>query len=458
MAEAKDVQEQQDKFLLKIGHQLGKDLNLLGIHLGFTNAEIDNIKQSNPHDAKQWGYDLLQQWTRRQPNQMQLLAEALRDVDRIDLAEEVEKYEASHTTPKASPVKIGQGKGRKSGENDMTCQIRVVTMDVSCDIHAQKMSEKHEDYDFQKRFKKQFQAIESLKPDVVNLQEIRYKKNLDLIKSLKEDNYVVHHFKNNDSDMSFNNCICVRKKGNWKEITSKHYWTTIIDGKPALSEDKNARVPAIEEQDIKGDPHGRCVGVVLLQHKELPDCKIIIATTHVVPFGKTKAIQQKASLSLADMACDIAGEDCNVIIAGDFNIFNDDRESGTFREIEEFSEEHKIREIPLKRLHIPGQDGRPYEIVTDINQIGTFTPWTSDPYSTEVFQQPLGFSKLDAIFASNSLECKDGVDVRPVLMYKGLNNLADMSDDEKDYDKYRYMFKDRLASDHFLLSATFLVK
>ncbi|CAH1776573.1 unnamed protein product [Owenia fusiformis] len=342
--------------------------------------------------------------------------------------------------------------------------IKVASMDVSCDTHAWKVKEKHgEEYGFEQRFGVQFDEIEKQEADVVNLQEIRFPENLEIIKERKGEKYNVHHFYNNKDGMSFHSLICVRKDIHceWKDISSKHYWTTIDKNtrKPMLSSDPNARVEKNESENIKGDPHGRCVGVVVLEHKKTSK-KLLIASVHVVPFGQTKAAQQMASLSLANMACDITGEDCPVILAGDFNIFNDEREDGTFQLINKYAKSLSLREIPLKKMTIPDMDD-----VIDPEQIGTFNPWSTDTNAEMVYKQPLGYSKLDAIFASTSLECKDGVTVYPVLMRKGkgasmdLNDPSKMSDeDKKTHTKLRYMFKDKLASDHFLLTAKFTFK
>ncbi|CAH1776792.1 unnamed protein product [Owenia fusiformis] len=90
----------QDKFLLKIGNRIGDKYSALGIQLGLNNADIFYIKGNNPHNSAQWGYDILSTWAQRQPNQMPLLAEALRnqEVGRVDLAEMVEAYIAGAKT------------------------------------------------------------------------------------------------------------------------------------------------------------------------------------------------------------------------------------------------------------------------------------------------------------------------------------------------------------------------
>ncbi|CAH1785758.1 unnamed protein product [Owenia fusiformis] len=354
---------------------------------------------------------------------------------------------------------MSEQKQKSNKVSTSTDRIKAATLNVSCDNHANRMVENHgEQYNFKKRFDKQYDKLDSLGLDVIALQEIRLKENLDYMKDKMKDKYTVHYFKNNSSTMSFNNCLCIRKDSQWTKIDTKQYWTTLKDDIPALSKDPEARVPQIYEKEIKGDPHGRCMGVTVLQHKT-SQRKILVASVQVVPFGETKAVQQKASLSLSGMARDITGEDCPVIIAGDFNIFNEDREGDTFEKIKEYANLNSLIEIPPKRLHIPSNGNKDDKIITDETKIGTFNPWSSDSYADVVYKQPLGYSKLDTIFASMSLECKEGVDVMPVSMDEGLNDPSNMSDEErKSHDELRYIFKDKLASDHFLLSATFTLK
>ncbi|CAH1776570.1 unnamed protein product [Owenia fusiformis] len=349
--------------------------------------------------------------------------------------------------------------------------IKLCTLDVSCDTTANKAHKKYgEEYDFKIRFPKQIEAFDSLQPDVVNLQEVRYKDNLEcVISEMKKKGYIVHSFYNNTQPMSFNNFICVRRDGNWEETLVKHYWTAMREnGDSYLSDDESARVPPSENQ--RGDPHGRCVGVSVLKNKLIPTLKVIVASIHVVPFDdSTKRVQQEACLSLAKMTQTISGDDTiPVIIAGDFNIFNEDRENKTkFDRFKTFASDLNLREIDLQKMiikekiitdqaHIGTCVEQPTIMEEDPKKIGTFTPWSFDSFSDIVYKQPLGYSKLDAIFASKSLECKDGVTVRPILM-KPLNDLSKMSSEEKEMgmDELRFRLKDVLASDHFLLTAEF---
>ncbi|CAH1776568.1 unnamed protein product [Owenia fusiformis] len=315
---------------------------------------------------------------------------------------------------------------------------------------------------FIQRFIMQVGMILCLLPDVITLQEIRGKENKKIVREkLKEKGYESRFFHNNDSDNTFYNCIGIRssnfgKDCSWKEVGSKHYWTTIDDaGVPCLSENKDARIPAIPEKGVEGDEWGRCVGVTVLQHKTSLK-KVIVASIHVVPFGETKVLQQKACLSLANMTRGITGEakDCPVIIAGDFNFFDEERKSKSFKDWEDYVLALNLRETPLKRMEISGINEK--GVIEDESLIGTYTPWSTDKYAHVIYKQPLGYSKLNAIFASNELQCKDGVTVQPILM-KHLNELSKMTPEEKKtgMDELRFRLKDILASDHFLMSAEF---
>ncbi|CAH1776791.1 unnamed protein product [Owenia fusiformis] len=102
----------QDKFLLKIGNRIGDKYSALGIQLGLNNADIFYIKGNNPHNSAQWGYDILSTWAQRQPNQMPLLAEALRnqEVGRVDLAEMVDQIHNLKNQNKQLEVDVAKGK------------------------------------------------------------------------------------------------------------------------------------------------------------------------------------------------------------------------------------------------------------------------------------------------------------------------------------------------------------
>ncbi|CAH1778625.1 unnamed protein product [Owenia fusiformis] len=82
-----------DVLLNIIGEKIGEDFQTLAINLGLRD-EIDNIKASDPHVARNWGFQLLKLWQQRTEvlHQKEALAKTLRDIKRVDLAREVEAY------------------------------------------------------------------------------------------------------------------------------------------------------------------------------------------------------------------------------------------------------------------------------------------------------------------------------------------------------------------------------
>ncbi|CAH1801133.1 unnamed protein product [Owenia fusiformis] len=81
------------KLFQKIGPEMGAEFEKIGTNLGFTNAELDNIRDSSRH-AKNWGFKLLTEWKQKltkEQNPVALLKEALTEANRGDLATIVEQ-------------------------------------------------------------------------------------------------------------------------------------------------------------------------------------------------------------------------------------------------------------------------------------------------------------------------------------------------------------------------------
>ncbi|CAH1803411.1 unnamed protein product, partial [Owenia fusiformis] len=116
-----------DIFLLRIAQQVRPhDYLILGIILRLEYSEIEAIKSSNPHNSKVWVFLVLREWIQRQNenvNQKTVLAEALRDLGRMDLARKVKvdiKPATGQylTTERSDVVQIGE-------DSNLTVQIIV---------------------------------------------------------------------------------------------------------------------------------------------------------------------------------------------------------------------------------------------------------------------------------------------------------------------------------------------
>ncbi|CAH1786365.1 unnamed protein product, partial [Owenia fusiformis] len=64
------IDQQRNIFLYKIGSQLANKDYAVGLLLGLSDADIVNIKRSEPLNAAHWGYQILLQWWQRHPNRM----------------------------------------------------------------------------------------------------------------------------------------------------------------------------------------------------------------------------------------------------------------------------------------------------------------------------------------------------------------------------------------------------
>ncbi|CAH1800566.1 unnamed protein product [Owenia fusiformis] len=84
------------KFFSKIGQCMGHDVDKISVLL---DINIDNIKQSHPHNAERWGYEVLVRWSKKQPEygkdsqaMMNRLEVKLKEAERNDLANKVVRF------------------------------------------------------------------------------------------------------------------------------------------------------------------------------------------------------------------------------------------------------------------------------------------------------------------------------------------------------------------------------
>ncbi|CAH1782664.1 unnamed protein product, partial [Owenia fusiformis] len=114
-----------DKFLLSIGKQIGNDVHTLGIQLGLSDSDIENIKSSEQHVAGNWGYQVLKIWRQRRGkhgDNANLLADALRDIGRVDLEQQVKEYKdpssgrSTHVDEQITEKGARQNNGNSGGK------------------------------------------------------------------------------------------------------------------------------------------------------------------------------------------------------------------------------------------------------------------------------------------------------------------------------------------------------
>ncbi|CAH1801882.1 unnamed protein product [Owenia fusiformis] len=83
-----------DKFLNSIAGGIGMMYNDLGTELDVTHREIENIRMGHPY-PKQWAFQILVLWRERQSknaNMIVILARALKNIQLVQLAEDVESH------------------------------------------------------------------------------------------------------------------------------------------------------------------------------------------------------------------------------------------------------------------------------------------------------------------------------------------------------------------------------
>ncbi|XP_022083287.1 uncharacterized protein LOC110975265 [Acanthaster planci] len=96
----------QNDLLLWIAKELGQDWRRLAIHLGLSQANVDDI-DGQPHKSqKDKSFQMLTSWTRKlrnDKNGYEILITMLESCDRNDIAEMVENYDRNHNPPSPNP-------------------------------------------------------------------------------------------------------------------------------------------------------------------------------------------------------------------------------------------------------------------------------------------------------------------------------------------------------------------
>jgi len=129
------------------------------------------------------------------------------------------------------------------------------------------------------------------------------------VKDLLEDTgYVMESFSNNSDAMSFSNILAIRKDSEvnnyelssnfltdiilafvsligqvgliqlqWEKLESRKKWVALHENSEAYMKDSFDK--------IKGDPHGRCAGIVYLRHKTT-HCQVSDSVAHIISVAK----------------------------------------------------------------------------------------------------------------------------------------------------------------------------
>ena len=312
-----------------------------------------------------------------------------------------------------------------SDYSDVATMILVFSMNVSCDKHSKKQTEDFgEIYLFTNRFKKIFETIKKILPDVIGLNEIRHQSNVDFVVELLSEKYEVHAYANNEGDLSFRNVLAVKKDSFWQPVQWDMFWLAEIDNKLTVSS---------TETKIEGDPFGRGVILVKVQHKTSKNF-VFVAVSHVLPFGEIKSKQRASLFSLTDVS-----KGTPLVIVGDVNRFNEEEDHFTDQK-----REYDMHEPDLSKLLIY-KNGEITKTITEEKDIGTFNPWPTDvSVYDRLRKEPLKNSRLD-------LQLFNGKHFKNHYLHAVATCLLDLNEDQpphKDLDKTRYMLDRRLASDH----------
>ncbi|CAH1793206.1 unnamed protein product, partial [Owenia fusiformis] len=85
-----DSDELDERYLYLIARKIEPDKYFdMGMLLGLEYSEVESIKTSNPHSSSQWVFLVLNKWRQRQEmdaDKIQILADALQEIGKVDLA------------------------------------------------------------------------------------------------------------------------------------------------------------------------------------------------------------------------------------------------------------------------------------------------------------------------------------------------------------------------------------
>ena len=163
--------------------------------------------------------------------------------------------------------------------------------------------------------------------------------------------------------------------------------------------------------------------------------------SHVVPFGEVKKHQQNALMS-ANL--DNLRNKLPTIIAGDMNRFPE--EAHHFRQQ---LNDYQLVEAEPTRMVIPE-----FKVITNSEDIGTFTPWPIDKIYPEKIGKPMKESQLDVqLYTKNKKFIKLESSETRAVMFKEPNE----DPAPKDIDKTRHILNQKMASDHLALLCTYTV-
>uniref|UniRef100_H2YQH0 Endonuclease/exonuclease/phosphatase domain-containing protein n=1 Tax=Ciona savignyi TaxID=51511 RepID=H2YQH0_CIOSA len=324
-------------------------------------------------------------------------------------------------------------------KKESDCTISVVSQNVSCDTHSQKLeSALGKEFSFRNRITKTIENIVRLKPDVIALNEIRLSNNVEYTeKKMIENGYTAFNFANNPHDLAFRNIIAIsNKQKEWKLISKEHKWLNVNErNQPCLS---------TELKLIEGDSHGRCVGLLYLQHTSKK--KVCVAVTHVVPFGKVKYLQQQAMMSV-NLENLQQAPPIPTIIAGDLNRFWD--ESDVF---DQHLEKYKLQELNPTELVIKYGTTEMKYLKGDV---GTFTPWPVDSVlynDTSYMKNPMEKSRLDVQLCTTSTSSMDLISIiRAEVHASMLLSPNTNAEPNPNIDKVRQILDKTMSSDHLAI-------
>nr|CAB3260736.1 uncharacterized protein LOC100175991 [Phallusia mammillata] len=313
--------------------------------------------------------------------------------------------------------------------------IVVYSQNVSCDIHSEKLKDMPgmgEEYSFSNRIKQVVKSIVHNRPDVVALNEVRYKEFVnELIALLEEQGYMAQSFANNDGHMSFNNILAISETSEWEVMHWKHKWVAVDQLEQPYLEDKHCV--------IEGDPHGRGAGIAYLKHKTT-NLQVCVLVSHVIPFGKVKTQQQNALLSLSQKNMQ-SQPPIPTMIVGDLNRFYDEKEQFS----EQLLEYHMLEAVPQQFI-IPTETE---EIRLKGEDIGTFSPWPTDmKMYDKLLKEPISKSPLDVHVYTNDPSL---IRNESVITYASMLKSPNRDPPPDGRNPVRHMLDRRMASDHIAI-------
>ena len=184
--------------------------------------------------------------------------------------------------------------------------------------------------------------------------------------------------------------------------------------------------------------------------------QVVVAVSHVSPFGDVKVKQQNALFSLNSINKENSEDEeakFPVIIVGDLNRFSDESDDFEKRLVD-----YNLIEVNIKKLIVPPAQKQEMKEYKKEENIGTFMPWPVDAVYKEKLKKPLSDTRLDVQLYTDDksmIELKTAY-IRASMMKENRNEPIPKTPDG--VNRLRHFLDCRMTSDHIPIIGTYYIR